>query len=124
MKPCVANGHIDQEATLNRQYQLIIEYKNKVGKSTKTIESQFKQNPVGALKVQIAWDKNIQTLLDPKSSSEEALKFLEPVQVQRELERSISLEIPEPVSEKSKEVDLEKAEEKSQEKCRSQGLSL
>ena len=124
MKPCVANGHINQEATLNRQYQLIIDYKNKVGKSTETIERQFKQNPVEAIKVQIAWDKNIQILLDPKSSSEEALRFLEPVPVQMELERSISLEIPEPISEKSKEIDLEKAEEKSQEKCRSQGLSL
>lgn len=122
--PCVANGQIDQEATLNRQYQLSIEYRNKVGKPTKTLEAQFKENPVEAIKTQKALDKNIRAMLDPKSSSEEAMKFLDPIPLNMELERSISFDIPESISEKENEVGLEKSEEKSQEKCRSQGLSL
>ena len=63
-------------------------------------------------------------MLDPKSSSEEAMKFLDPVPLNMELESSISFDSPKPISEKGNEVDLEKSEEKSQEKCRSQGLSL
>ena len=124
MKPCVVDGQIDKEATLKRQYHLIIDYKNKFDKSTENIETHFKERPGTAIRIQMACDRNIANMLDPKVSSEEALKFLDPPALEKELDPAVSAEEQGISAENDKEIDSENAAEDSHDKHRSQGLSL